>query len=265
MKALTERDLREELGWKQVESYTIEPGTLVTPSARQFLNERKIELIVKEKQGAELGPEPDSKPMAEGTGRKETEEPAPFKPRFVGPDGGMFAVKPEHLTHLHSNVLVTKGHPRIAFRGKMDSLQAGILEVQGLAAEAYGQGITPFGPHFNRYLIGSATHTTALHLDLGPHVFHGILKDRKRLLVGHLALDDVHGVVEQPARHRLLALAHQTVGKLGNKHRIKTWVRSNGAPVQYLLSWHDPTFYRKILFWPLCAVLGATPMAIADV
>ena len=74
MKALTERDLREELGWKQVESYTIEPGTLVTPSARQFLNERKIELIVKEKQGAELGPEPDSKPMAEGTGRKETEE-----------------------------------------------------------------------------------------------------------------------------------------------------------------------------------------------
>ena len=34
MKALTERDLREELGWKQVESYTIESGTLVTPSAR---------------------------------------------------------------------------------------------------------------------------------------------------------------------------------------------------------------------------------------
>ena len=135
MKALTERDLREELGWKQVESYTIEPGTLVTPSARQFLNERKIELIVKGKQGAEHGPGPDSKPMAEDPGRRGTEEPAPFKPRFVGPDGGMFAVKPEHLTHLHSNVLVTKGHPRIAFRGKMDSLQAAILEVQGLAAE----------------------------------------------------------------------------------------------------------------------------------
>ena len=73
MKALTERDLREELGWKQVESYTIEPGTLVTPSARQFLNERKIELIVKGKQGAEHGPGPDSKPMAEdpaGGGRR---------------------------------------------------------------------------------------------------------------------------------------------------------------------------------------------------
>ena len=70
MKALTERDLREELGWKRVESYTIEPGTLVTPSARQFLNERKIELIVKEKQGAEHGPGPDSKLMAEGIGRR---------------------------------------------------------------------------------------------------------------------------------------------------------------------------------------------------
>ena len=47
MKALTERDLREELGWKQVESYTIEPGTLVTPSARQFLKERKINIDFK--------------------------------------------------------------------------------------------------------------------------------------------------------------------------------------------------------------------------
>jgi len=35
--------------------------------------------------------------------------------------------KPEHMTHLHSNVLVPKTHPRICLRGKLDSLQALIL------------------------------------------------------------------------------------------------------------------------------------------
>ena len=35
--------------------------------------------------------------------------------------------KPEHLTHLCSGELVPKTHPRIAFRGKLDSLQGEIL------------------------------------------------------------------------------------------------------------------------------------------
>ena len=137
MKALTERELREELGWKEIKSYTIEPDTLVTPSARQFLSDRRIELIIKEKGEPTSRAPSEAAPNIE-SGKKEEEvrqEQEPFKPRFVGPDGGMFSKKPEHLTHLHANVLVNKGHPRIAFRGKMDSLQAGILEVQGLAAE----------------------------------------------------------------------------------------------------------------------------------
>ena len=32
--------------------------------------------------------------------------------------------KPEHMTHLVGNVLVVKNHPRILFRGKLDSLQS---------------------------------------------------------------------------------------------------------------------------------------------
>jgi ethanolamine utilization cobalamin adenosyltransferase len=61
---------------------------------------------------------------------KEEESPAP-------------SGKPEHLTHLSGDRLVSKGHPRIAFRGKMDSLQAKILEVQIRAVE-----------HGNRTLVG---------------------------------------------------------------------------------------------------------------
>ncbi len=38
--------------------------------------------------------------------------------------------KAEHMTHLNGQSLVTKGHPIIALRGKLDSLQAEILLLQ---------------------------------------------------------------------------------------------------------------------------------------
>ena len=45
-------------------------------------------------------------------------------------NGAAFREKPEHMTHLHSNVLVPKTHPRIRFRGQMDALEAEILLCQ---------------------------------------------------------------------------------------------------------------------------------------
>ena len=44
--------------------------------------------------------------------------------RYVSLDGGYYDEKPEHMTQLEGNILVPKTHPRIAFRGKLDSLQA---------------------------------------------------------------------------------------------------------------------------------------------
>ena len=41
--------------------------------------------------------------------------------------GGYCEEKPEHMTHLNGDVLVPKTHPRIAFRGKIDCLQAELL------------------------------------------------------------------------------------------------------------------------------------------
>ena len=43
--------------------------------------------------------------------------------------------KPEHMTHLYGSTLVPKTHPRIALRGKLDSLQALLLQTQLLAQE----------------------------------------------------------------------------------------------------------------------------------
>ena len=41
--------------------------------------------------------------------------------------GGYVREKPEHMTHLNAEVLVRKDHPRILFRGKMDTLEAELL------------------------------------------------------------------------------------------------------------------------------------------
>ena len=38
--------------------------------------------------------------------------------------GGYLEEKPEHMTHLNAQILVPKNHPRILFRGKMDTLEA---------------------------------------------------------------------------------------------------------------------------------------------
>jgi len=54
--------------------------------------------------------------------------------------GGFVTEKPEHMTHLNAQVLVPKTHPRIAFRGRLDILQAQLLLCQTLAdGEVYGK------------------------------------------------------------------------------------------------------------------------------
>ena len=51
--------------------------------------------------------------------------------------GGTVTEKPEHMTHLHGNVLVMKTHPRIAFRGAIDTLEAELLLTQSVLCKPY--------------------------------------------------------------------------------------------------------------------------------
>ena len=44
--------------------------------------------------------------------------------------GGYLEEKPEHMTHLNGEVLVPKTHPRIRFRGKLDTLEAELILCQ---------------------------------------------------------------------------------------------------------------------------------------
>ena len=50
--------------------------------------------------------------------------------RYRLPGGGYLEEKPEHMTHLHGDVLVPKDHPRIRFRGKLEALEAELIQCQ---------------------------------------------------------------------------------------------------------------------------------------
>ena len=52
-------------------------------------------------------------------------EARPERYRLLG--GGFMEQKPEHMTHLNGDILVPKTHPRIVFRGAVDTLEAELL------------------------------------------------------------------------------------------------------------------------------------------
>ena len=75
----------------------------------------------------------------------------PAEYRVLG--GGVLREKPEHMTHLNAEFLVPKTHPRIAFRGGMDSLEAALLLA---AAESEGNIRMELEEAlaYTRYLLG---------------------------------------------------------------------------------------------------------------
>lgn len=129
MKAITEEMLRLELRSAQPDTYYIPEGKILTPAAREYLQQRKIK-IGKEGQAKVVATEVPPMPQIE------MRAPEGPKPKFVDYETGAYYMeKPEHMTHLYGNVLVVKHHPRILFRGKLDSLQALIVMAQVQIAE----------------------------------------------------------------------------------------------------------------------------------
>lgn len=78
-------------------------GDTLTPGARDFLSRERVEIL-------------------------SGEQAKVRQYRLL--NGATLEEKPEQMTHLHGNVLVPKTHPRIAFRGAMDSLEAELVLCQ---------------------------------------------------------------------------------------------------------------------------------------
>ncbi|MEI0487394.1 ethanolamine utilization protein [Brachyspira intermedia] len=125
MKVLTEQMLRSEILNKDVSEYFIEEGVFVTPSAKEYLASRKIELkIVSNNHNLDIG---SSTSSPKSYGIKEIENMGYY---IDYETNKRLDTKPENYTHLYNNVLVEKNHSRIMFRGKLDSMLALIVDIQ---------------------------------------------------------------------------------------------------------------------------------------
>ena len=133
VKAITEDFLRVELRNTQPEVYYIPEGKILTPAAREYLQQRKIKVAAG---GQPAEPAPAAAPAAQPVVPTVMCAPEPPKPKYVDYETGAYYMeKPEHMTQLFGNVLVAKDHPRIHFRGKLDSLQALVVLDQVQIAE----------------------------------------------------------------------------------------------------------------------------------
>ncbi|QEK12643.1 cobalamin adenosyltransferase [Crassaminicella thermophila] len=123
MKVLTEATLRAEFKNIIPSRYYVDAEALITPSARQYLKDKNVELIVKNKERKEEKIENDNKPSNSSNDK--------ITPIYVSYySGGTFEKKPEYMTQIYGNKLVYKDNNRIIFRGKLDSFQSQILELQ---------------------------------------------------------------------------------------------------------------------------------------
>ena len=129
-KIITENDLRSHPPAPGTRRYEVEEGTFVAESARSWLEKREIELVMV--------------PRGTTSGTM-SRTPVPDRGNRTYLDAatglGLGREKPEEMTHLRGNLLVKKTHPRIAFRGKLDSLEAAGLEAQALAHRDNQPGI----------------------------------------------------------------------------------------------------------------------------
>ena len=120
---LTEQDIRLLLKKDgSIRSLNVSRGTLVTPSALEFLKMNNIALNFTE--GEE-----------NNTALPEAAPPPGMPVEYIGPAGEKLNAKPEELTHLYGKQLTEKDNPVIIFRGKLDKFCAMILEAQILGEE----------------------------------------------------------------------------------------------------------------------------------
>lgn len=88
-------------------SITVEENQVFTPSAIEYLNEKNIKIVKKDKSDI-------------------NNTTKTFNTVF----GGIMTNKPEHMTHLYGNTLVFKDHPIIEYRGCIDYLESEIISLQ---------------------------------------------------------------------------------------------------------------------------------------
>ena len=144
MSVLTEAALRVLLKDEDLDAldeYRVAADVIVTPSAKAYLIDHRIDLIVGDKRiiktpGHENRSKTDKKNIKANRSaavRPDTSDGADETPsdnRYYSVYGGSFDKKPEYMAALRGSELVFKDHKIIKLRGKVDAFEAAAMETQ---------------------------------------------------------------------------------------------------------------------------------------
>ncbi len=136
MAVITESELRRRLkgkDFKEFKEFKVLKGEIITPSAKSFLIENNIVLKYIDSLEDSIEEAEVKKPIKKEFQLKNKEKSVIYKYKTLF--GAELAEKPEHMTQLYGDLLVFKDHKRIILRGKMDSLEGKILEIQVLCSK----------------------------------------------------------------------------------------------------------------------------------
>ena len=177
MKVLTEQMLRSEILNRDVSEYYIEEGVFVTPSAKEYLASRKIELKIKSFKSN--GSSSTSNPKSRGI--REIEN---MKSYIDYETKKKLDNKPENYTHLYNNVLVQKGHPRIILRGKLDSLLSLIIDIQYEFKERHEDKLLEYLKKYQK-LVHTILYSEVTEKDLEFDTIFGLSEEDIRKISHH--------------------------------------------------------------------------------
>ena len=132
---VTEYELRANWHKTKEKIITLPPGSVITPSARDFIRSKGIDVQIEGNGILDINKATFSnshqtvtrlKPFAEKLNIPQKTRESQSQSQSQSPS----VVKPEHMTHLHQGALVTKTHPVIAYRGQLDLFQCELVEAQ---------------------------------------------------------------------------------------------------------------------------------------
>jgi ethanolamine utilization cobalamin adenosyltransferase len=167
MRAITETELRDEYRKKEFTSYTLPEGSRLTPAAAQFLSERRISVHT------------DSSSAKNNQTQEKTFADAGSHTSFKTYEVSGIKEKPEQMTHLNGREMVYKNHPRIKFRGCIDTFEAlllkTIIEFEGAGYQELGRDLRAVLEYVRQMLRAEVKNEP-----LAPISFHGWSADEIR-------------------------------------------------------------------------------------
>ena len=167
MKVLTEQMLRSEILNKDVSEYRVDSDVFITPSAKEYLASRKINIIINSNTNSKDSGSSTSKPKSYGIREIENIETyIDYETKKT------LTTKPENYTHLYDNVLVEKSHPRIILRGKLDSLLSLIIDIQYEFKERHEDKLLEYLNRFQK-LIHTVLYSAVRNISHHPKEYFG--------------------------------------------------------------------------------------------